>query len=104
MYSLWQDLSCFSSCRYQPPLPADQVKPLNEYEEEGGKLIVLSLIFFKRVKSCDFHGMCSCNCNFDTQKARQGCEEGGVAVEGAGVEVEVLLSTLFCLFNCDCMT
>ena len=44
------------------------------------------------------------NCNFDTQKARQGCEEGGVVVEGAGVEVEVLLSTLFCLFNCDWMT
>ena len=47
MYSLLQDLSCFSSCRYQPPLPADQVKPLNEYEEEGGELIVLSLIFLK---------------------------------------------------------
>jgi hypothetical protein len=34
-----QDLSCFSSCRYQPPLPVDQVKPLNEYEDEGGELI-----------------------------------------------------------------
>lgn len=41
----WHDLSCFSSCRYQPPLPADQVKPLNEYEEEGGEFIVFSLIF-----------------------------------------------------------
>ena len=42
--------------------------------------------------------------NFGTQKAHQGCEEGGVVVEGAGVEAEVLLSTLFCLFNCHWMT
>jgi hypothetical protein len=59
MYHLWQDLSCFSSCRYQPPLPADQVKPLNEYEEEGGELIDV-FDFCKRVRSCDFYGMCSC--------------------------------------------
>lgn len=24
-------------CRYQPPLPADQVKPLNEFEDDVGK-------------------------------------------------------------------
>ena len=30
------------SCRYQHPLPVDQVKPLNEYEEEGGELISFS--------------------------------------------------------------
>jgi hypothetical protein len=45
----------FRSCRYQPPLPADQVKPLNEYEEEGGELIVFSLVF-QKVKNCDHYG------------------------------------------------
>jgi len=104
MYTLWQDLSCFSSCRYQPPLPADQVKPLNEYEEEGGELIVLSLIFLKEWKVVIFMACVVVHYNFGTQKAHQGCEEGGVVVEGAGVEAEVLLSTLFCLFNCHWMT
>jgi hypothetical protein len=33
------------------------------------------------------------------QMARQGCEEGGVVVEGAGEEVEVLLSTEFQTFS-----
>lgn len=33
------------SCRYQPPLLADQVKPLNEYEEEGGKFDDICLKF-----------------------------------------------------------
>jgi len=32
-------LTVLFSCRYQPPLLVDQVKPVNEYEEERGELI-----------------------------------------------------------------
>jgi len=40
-------LTLLFSCRYQPPLPVDQVKPLNEYEEEGGELISFFFYYFK---------------------------------------------------------
>jgi hypothetical protein len=39
-----------------PPIPADQVKPLTEYDYEGGKAITfwLVLIFLKHVNECYF--------------------------------------------------
>lgn len=39
-----------------PPIPADQVKPLTEYDYEGGKTITLCLIliFLKHINECYF--------------------------------------------------
>jgi hypothetical protein len=32
-------------CRYQPPLPADQVKPMAEFDYEGGEVSINDLFF-----------------------------------------------------------
>lgn len=32
--------SVLTRCRYQPPLPADQVKPLADFDYEGGTVLV----------------------------------------------------------------
>lgn len=31
--------------RYQPPLPADQVKPLNDFEDNGGDRYVIVYVY-----------------------------------------------------------
>lgn len=33
-------------CRYQPPIPADQVRPWNEYDYEGGKAVLYKCLCF----------------------------------------------------------
>lgn len=38
-------------CRYQPPLPADQVKPMAEFDYEGGEVSINDL-FFSLVQHC----------------------------------------------------
>lgn len=82
-------------CRYQPPIPADQVKPLTEYDYEGGKnyniyycLVIISPFVIANEP-----------CFLCTQRARQTCEgEVVVVVEGAEVEVRICASGLlqFC--------
>jgi hypothetical protein len=43
-----------------PPIPADQVKPLTEYDDEGGKAITFFFLFFniliflKHINECYF--------------------------------------------------
>lgn len=80
-------------CRYQPPIPADQVKPLTEYDYEGGKnyniyyclVIIVPFVFVYDP------------CLLCTQRARQTCEgEVVVVVEGAEVEVEVRICAMDC--------
>lgn len=44
--SLILSISC--KCRYQPPLPADQVKPFNEFEDDGGENNLLSFYAYER--------------------------------------------------------
>lgn len=77
-------------CRYQPPLPADQVKPLNEYEEEGGEWIVwLKITMYIWL-------LCNELLKFDfMQKTRQWCVEEVEVVEEAGAGVEVLLTVCY---------
>jgi hypothetical protein len=46
----WRNKNCVSNdncweLRYQPPLPADQVKPMVEFDYEGGVPSVCELIF-----------------------------------------------------------
>jgi hypothetical protein len=39
-------------CRYQPPLPADQVKPMAEFDYEGGEVSINDLFFSLVQHSC----------------------------------------------------